>query len=338
VSLKEASYAALVVADGKPDGVWQSASKDAAALPLLLGSVSMLPDEKLKAAFHPLVKPLVDKAPDDATRVAAVDALGFIPGHEAGSFATLSELLRTQSGPLRDAAVRSLRRIPAKAWPKDSVEPLAQTIVKLVSAIPGDQRAQPAVIEMIQLGEELAGALPPAQGSPVRKSLRELGVRTVLVRTLKEQMAYDLRYFVVQAGKPVQIILDNPDAMPHNLVVTVPGAVEDIGTVGGAMQPPADASAKAFVPDSPKVLHATHLVQPGKSETLAFEAPKEPGEYGYVCTFPGHWVRMYGIMLVVADLDAYDAKPAVPTDPLTKKPFESAKQSSADVPPGEHQH
>src|SRR5687768_15785776 len=60
-SLKEAAYAALVVADGKPDGVWASAPKEPDALRLLLGSVAMLPDEKLKAAFHPFVKPLVDK-------------------------------------------------------------------------------------------------------------------------------------------------------------------------------------------------------------------------------------------------------------------------------------
>jgi azurin len=336
-SLKEAVYAALVTADGKPDAIWQTAASKPGAMPLVLGSIPMLPDPKLRAAFAPHVKPLVEKAPDEATRVAAIDALGFIPGDEAASFATLAKILQGETGEVRAAAVRSLRRIPSGKWPKDQAAPLAQTIVKLVGDTPSDRRAAPAMVEMIQFGEELAGVLPAGQGKPVRKSLRELGVRTVLVRTLKEQMAYDLRYFVVQAGKPVQIILDNPDAMPHNLIVTAPGAVQEVGMAGGLMQPPADPKVKPFVPASPKVLHATHLVQPGKSETLAFDAPAEPGEYGYVCTFPGHWVRMYGVMLVVPDLDAYDASPNVPTDPLTHKPFESAKLTSAD-PSVDHAH
>ena len=339
VSLKEAAYGALVVAEGKPDAVWAAAEAKPEALTALLGSVSMLPDAKLKEAFYSRVKPLSEQAPDASTRVAAIDALGFIPGHEAESFALLAGLLQKEQGDVRAAAVRSLRRIPADKWPAEQVAPLAQAIVKLVAETSSDQRATPAIIETIQLGEELAGKLPTEQGTPIRKSLRELGVRTILVRTLKEQMAYDLRYFVVQAGKPVQVVLDNPDAMPHNFVVTAPGALQEVGVAGGAMQPPSDPKVKPFIPDTPKVLQASHLVAPGKSETISFEAPKEPGEYPYVCTYPGHWVRMYGVMLVVPDLDAYDASPVVPVDPISKKPFESQKQTTAaGVPDHQHAH
>ena len=48
-------------------------------------------------------------------------------------------------------------------------------------------------------------------------------------------------------------------------------------------------------------------------------------------------MRMYGVMLVVPDLEAYDANPTVPTDPLTNKPFESPRQTAADLPAG-HSH
>jgi putative heme-binding domain-containing protein len=34
-----------------------------------------------------------------------------------------------------------------------------------------------------------------------------------------------------------------------------------------------------------------------------------PGVYPFVCTYPGHWRRMYGAMYVVADLDEYLADP-----------------------------
>jgi hypothetical protein len=79
------------------------------------------------------------------------------------------------------------------------------------------------------------------------------------------------------------------------------------------------------VPDSPLVLHATKLVKEGETDRLGFNAPKDPGEYVFVCTFPGHWVRMYGVMLVVPSLDDWEAKPTVPTDPMTKQPFTSQR-------------
>ena len=89
------------------------------------------------------------------------------------------------------------------------------------------------------------------------------------------------------------------------------------------MPMPTDPEAKAFVPDSPDVLFSTKLVKEGETERLGFTAPKKPGEYIFVCTFPGHWVRMYGVMLVVDNLDAWDAKPTTPIDPMTKQPFTS---------------
>jgi len=55
------------------------------------------------------------------------------------------------------------------------------------------------------------------------------------------------------------------------------------------MQPPADANEKAYIPTSPKVLESTQLVQPDETGTLSFTAPKQPGEYVFLCTSPGHW-------------------------------------------------
>jgi hypothetical protein len=45
----------------------------------------------------------------------------------------------------------------------------------------------------------------------------------------------------------------------------------------------------------------------------------------FVCTFPGHWVRMYGVMLVVPDLDAFEAAPTPPSDPMTRQPYASPR-------------
>jgi azurin len=118
-------------------------------------------------------------------------------------------------------------------------------------------------------------------------------------------------------------VLVNPDAMPHNVVIGRPGAVEAIGTAAASMAPSPDPAVKPYVPALPSVLFSTRLVQQGESERLVFTAPTEPGAYVFLCTFPGHWLRMYGVMLVVPDIGAWEASPTVPIDPMTKQPFTS---------------
>ena len=56
--------------------------------------------------------------------------------------------------------------------------------------------------------------------------------------------------------------------------------------------------AKNYIPESSDILWHTKLVQPGQTETLEFVAPAEAGDYPYLCTFPGHWLLMQGVMKV----------------------------------------
>jgi putative heme-binding domain-containing protein len=128
-------------------------------------------------------------------------------------------------------------------------------------------------------------------------------------------MLYDKALIVVETGKPVEIILVNDDAMPHNLVVVVPGAVEEIGQAAEKMAPEPDVEGRIHVPESAKVLHATKMVEPGQQGKLGFTAPEEPGDYQYVCTFPGHWRRMVGTLAVVKDVEAYLATRAATPEP-----------------------
>src|SRR5207245_2544733 len=57
------------------------------------------------------------------------------------------------------------------------------------------------------------------------------------------------------------------------------------------------------------VLVKSRLLQPRETQRLSFTAPLKPGVYPYVCTYPGHWRRMFGALYVVADLDEYLAEP-----------------------------
>jgi putative heme-binding domain-containing protein len=123
-------------------------------------------------------------------------------------------------------------------------------------------------------------------------------------------MAYDVETIAVQAGRPVLFVLANADVMPHNFVVTRPGSMQEVGELAEAKsQDPAFAK-RQFVPEHPAILASSALLQPQASQRLTFEVPTEPGVYPYVCTYPGHWRRMFGAMYVVADLEGYLADPA----------------------------
>jgi azurin len=264
-------------------------------------------------------------ANDASTRAQALNAVGWTRRDRA-TFDFLTQTLSTATdADSRYAAIHSLDALPEDAWTTSSLEPLAKAIVTVVAATPADRRTEPPVLEAIQFGDRIAGKLTGDTARSIRRELRGLGVRVVRIQTIVEQLTFDVKWFAVEAGKPVQVVLLNIDAMPHNLVIGKPGSLQELGTAGGAMPMPADPAEKPFVPDSPLVLQSTKLLKEGETEHLSFIAPTEPGEYVFLCTFPGHWVRMYGVMLVVNSLDAWDASPTVPIDPVTKQPFPSQR-------------
>ncbi len=106
--------------------------------------------------------------------------------------------------------------------------------------------------------------------------------------------------FSVKAGSAVELLFRNPDSMYHNLVIVKAGALEQVGLKADLMAAHPDGLDKNYVPDDPNVLHWTPQITLGiaRSHVLKFFAPKEPGEYPYICTFPGHWRIMRGVMKV----------------------------------------
>jgi len=123
-------------------------------------------------------------------------------------------------------------------------------------------------------------------------------VKVIRIKTIREAMKYDLKEFTVKPGQSVEIILENPDAMQHNLVVTRPGSMEKVGKAGDAMMKDDKGAEKNYVPALAQVLYSTPLVNPGQSYRLTFKVPSAVGDYPYVCTFPGHWTLMNGVMKV----------------------------------------
>lgn len=129
---------------------------------------------------------------------------------------------------------------------------------------------------------------------PADWSKPDLSIELKTVNGLK----YDKTSITVKAGAKVKFTFHNTDDMPHNVVITTPGSVDEVGIASLNMG--LSGERMHYVPQSGKVLFYTGLLQPGKAETIYFTAPSKPGNYSFVCTYPGHYLVMRGILKVVA--------------------------------------
>jgi uncharacterized cupredoxin-like copper-binding protein len=138
-------------------------------------------------------------------------------------------------------------------------------------------------------------ALPADKRPDAAKALQPIALKTASV---VGKMSWDPKEFTVEPGALVSLRMDNPDSMQHNMLVTVPGALSEIGVAADKLGEGMDGKRRQFVPDSPKVLFVMGLVAPGQSGEMWFFAPEKPGTYPLVCTFPGHWRMMNGKLKV----------------------------------------
>ena len=239
---------------------------------------------------------------------------------------------------LRPALVSALNSVPDAQWPDAVAAELAGHLVPLLAAADADSMAGDAGRELLALASRLPAHLFDEEARELRTLVRRLGPQVVSIRPVPDALLYDRKAFTVVAGHPVELRFDNVDIMPHNLVVTAPGALAKVGLGGEAMAASPDAWDRGYVPDLPEVLWATGLIQPGGGATLSFRAPATPGDHPYVCTFPGHWVRMNGVMHVVSSWDALEAAEAAGTlaGGATGDPAHGAAgDASADGAPAE---
>lgn len=124
--------------------------------------------------------------------------------------------------------------------------------------------------------------------------------RTITIEPVGNQMEFQQTEFAVAPGETVRLVFDNTATAPsmqHNVVVlNEPPSMDIFQRIGeGGMEA---GVAGDYVPDDPAVLAYTPMSAPGETVEVTFTAPEETGEYGYVCTFPGHWATMNGTMRV----------------------------------------
>ena len=101
-----------------------------------------------------------------------------------------------------------------------------------------------------------------------------------------------------KAGEKVIFVFPNDDSsgMGHNLAIITPGSSQTVLDAAVAMG--AEGLKKNFIPEIPELLASTPQVSQGMKYTLYFSVPEEPGNYHFICTYPGHGLIMQGIFAV----------------------------------------
>jgi azurin len=125
-------------------------------------------------------------------------------------------------------------------------------------------------------------------------------------RTIKiegnDQMQYSVTEIQASPGDTLHITLTTvsnlPDAafMSHNWVLLKKDA-----NVQSFVNASITAESNGYVAPNKKddILALTGLADKGETTEVTFVVPSEPGEYTYVCTFPGHYdAGMVGTLIV----------------------------------------
>ncbi len=108
-----------------------------------------------------------------------------------------------------------------------------------------------------------------------------------------DKMRFDVTAFEAKPGQKISVTLKNIGTTPklsmgHNFLML--DRTVNTGNVTKFLDAASGEASHDYVPPGSKeVLAHTKLLGPGESDTVTFNAPYVPGEYLYLCSFPGHY-------------------------------------------------
>jgi len=135
-------------------------------------------------------------------------------------------------------------------------------------------------------------AAPTPSAAPIAVPAQKVEIE---ISGVANTMTFDKKTLTVPTGAEVHLTLKNPATMatlPHNWALVAPGTQAKVAAEGLAKAPDA-----GFIVEGPNVLAYTPLAPPGGNSAVTFTAPA-PGTYPYICTVPGHYLMMKGVMTV----------------------------------------
>jgi putative heme-binding domain-containing protein len=137
--------------------------------------------------------------------------------------------------------------------------------------------------------------LENSKPNPWRKKLK--GARLIDVAAGKN-LSFTPNLLKARAGEPLKLVFTNPDEVPHNWVLVRPETLPHVGDLSNKLIADPQAVLRHYVPPSDDVLVYSDIVPPLQSFEIYFNAPSAPGQYPFLCTFPGHWMVMNGQLVV----------------------------------------
>jgi azurin len=138
-------------------------------------------------------------------------------------------------------------------------------------------------------------ATPPAPSASASATPQAAKKVELEIASVGDTMFFDKKTLTVPTGAQVHLTLKNNGklaVMTHNWVLVKKGSEARVALAGMEKAPDA-----GYVVPSDDVLAFTPLAAPQKSVDVTFTAPA-PGDYPYICTFPGHYVVMKGVLTV----------------------------------------
>lgn len=119
----------------------------------------------------------------------------------------------------------------------------------------------------------------------------------------RNDLRFSQDHITVAPGQKITLKLVNKSHLPasvmsHNWVLLKSGT--DAGAFDNAAR---SAAGNDYIPASMtnRIIAHTAMVAGGHSDSVTFTAPKKPGDYEYICTFPGHFrAGMQGTLTVAS--------------------------------------
>ncbi len=119
--------------------------------------------------------------------------------------------------------------------------------------------------------------------------------KEVKIGTQGNQMKYDVAEIYAASGSKLKIIFQNNatmETMKHNIVfIKQKNQVKDIGEKSAK-------EADYLVEEHEGIIAYTTMIGPGETTELIFDVPTKRGKYPFICTYPGHYGVMKGVLVV----------------------------------------
>jgi azurin len=151
------------------------------------------------------------------------------------------------------------------------------------------------IIPTAQAAQQTPPPAPvPSTPPPAAKPVQHVEIQ---IASLANTMTFDKKELSVPAGAEVHLTFKNnatSSVLAHNWVLVNTGTEASVAAAGLKLGEPAG---YLDVRDH-DVLANTPLAKPGETTDVTFTAPDQAGKYPYICTFPGHYMMMKGVLTV----------------------------------------